>query len=66
MEKIIPKFVPITPAELYTQRVNSTYDGIRKSAQGLDYTPLQFGGLFGQQMVLITNAILELTDYEVS
>ena len=65
MEKIIPKFVPITPAELYTQRVNSTYDGIRKSAR-IDYTPLQFGGLFGQQMVLTTNAILELTDYEVS
>lgn len=66
MEKIIPKLVPMSPYEMYTQRVKATYEGIRKTREGLSYTPAQFGGLFGQRDVANGAAVLELTDYEIS
>jgi len=65
MEKIIPKIVPMTPLELYLQRVNATFQNIRKTREGLAYTPAQFGGLFGQQEVANQSVVLELTEFEV-
>jgi hypothetical protein len=66
MEKIIPKILPMSPYEVYLQRVNATYDGIRKTRQGLTYTPAQFGGLFGQGAVANGGYVLELTEFEIS
>lgn len=66
MEKIIPKLIPISPYELYLQRVNATYEGIRKIRNGLAYTPAQFGGLFGQGDVANSGSVLEVTEFEIS
>ncbi len=65
MQRIVPKFVPITPYELYLQRVNSTYDNLRKQANGFSYIPAQFGGFFGQEVAANSGIVLELTDFEV-
>lgn len=65
MQKIFARLTPITPTELYLQRVNAQFDAIRKSNRGYDYTPAQFGGLFGQQVVLSSSAVLELTEFEI-
>ena len=65
MQKILPKLTPVTPNELYLQRVNATFDAIRKSNEGYDYTPCQFGGIFGQQVVNSSGVILELTTFEI-
>lgn len=66
MEKIIPKIVPMTPYEVYLQRVNSTFDSIRKRRKGLAYTPAQFGGMFGQDVVANGGYVLEITEFEVT
>lgn len=65
MQRIVPRLTPISPYELYVQRVNATYNGLRKQQQGYAYTPLQFGGLFGQQAISQAGLVLELTDFEV-
>ena len=65
MQKIIPKLLPITPLELYLQRVNATYDSIRKSAMGYDYTPAQFGGIFGHKILDTEAVVLEVITYEI-
>jgi hypothetical protein len=65
MEKIIPKLVPMTPYEVYLQRVGATYDRIRKEREGFKYTPAQFGGLFGQGVVANSGEVLEITEFEV-
>ncbi len=66
MQRIISTLKPITPLELYTQRVNSTYTAIRAANSGFDYTPAQFGGIFGQTKVLADNLVLDVIDFEVS
>ncbi len=65
MQKIIPKITAMTPFEVYLQRVNATYDSIRKTRKGLTYTPAQFGGLFGQEIVANSGSVLELTEFEI-
>lgn len=66
MLKVIPKLTPVTPLELYLQRVNSQFDAMRKAQSGIKYTPTQFGGLFGQTAVANASEVLMLTDFEVS
>ena len=63
--KIIPKLIPITPRELYFQLVNRTYDTIRYTNMGVAYTPAQYGGTFGQKVILDQSMIMEVTDFEV-
>ena len=65
MEKIIPKILPMTPYEVYAQRVNATFDRVRKTREGLSYIPAQFGGLFGQEAVANGGHVLEVTEFEV-
>ena len=65
MQKIFARLTPMTPYEIYLQRVNAQYDSIRKTNLGLDYTPAQFGGIFGQQVVNSSSAVLELTEFEI-
>ena len=65
MEKIIPKILPMSPYEVYLQRVHATYEGIRKRREGLSYTPAQFGGVFGQEQVANSGVVLEVTEFEV-
>jgi len=65
MERIIPRLTPMTPYEVYLNRVNSTFDNIRQTALEMDYTPAQFGGIFGQAVVANSGMVLELTEFEV-
>lgn len=55
----------MSPLEVYCQRVHATYEGIRKKREGYDYTPAQFGGLFGQGEVANSGQVLEITEFEV-
>ena len=63
--KIIPKLVQVTPKEMYSRIVSSTYDNIRNSNKGLAYIPSQFGGIFGQEYIQAQSMVMELTDFEV-
>lgn len=65
MQKILPKFAPITPYEMYVQRVNSTFDAIRKGNQGYNYTPAQFGGIFSQRVINQEGVVLEIIDFQI-
>ena len=62
--KIISTFVALTPKELYLQRVKSTYDSFRQTANGKDYIPPSFGGLWGQQSIINSPTILEIIEFE--
>lgn len=66
MEKITPKILPMSPYEVYAQRVNATYDRVRKTRENLTYTPAQFGGIFGQLEVANSGSVLEITSFEVT
>jgi hypothetical protein len=63
--KIIPKLTPITPRELYFQLVSNIYDTIRYTNMGVDYSPAQYGGIFGQKVILDQSMVMEVTDFEV-
>lgn len=65
MEKILPKIVPMTPYEVYTQRLKSTYENIRQTRAGMSYIPAQFGDLFGQLEVANSGIVLEVTEFEI-
>lgn len=62
---ILPKYVPLTPKEMYQQMVNSTYDGVRQVALGYSYIPAQFGGIFGQIYIQQQSLVMELTGFQV-
>lgn len=47
------------------QRVNATYQNIRKNRQNLSYTPAQFGGLFGQEATANSGVVLEIIEFEI-
>lgn len=64
--KIIPKLIPITPRELYFQIVSGTYDKMRFTNSGMEYTPAQFGGIFGQKVILDQSTVMEVTNFEVN
>ena len=63
--KILPKLLPITPTEMYLQVVNSTYDSMRAANTGISYIPSQFGGIFGQEVILGQGVVMEVTSFEV-
>ena len=56
----------MTAHEIYLQRAHSTFDSIRKTAQGLTYLPNQFGGIHGQQALREASTVLEITEFEIS
>lgn len=65
MQNIRSELKQVTPLSLYLQRVYSSFDRIRKEAEGFDYTPPQFGGIFGQRAVANSSSVLEITSFEV-
>jgi hypothetical protein len=64
--KIIPKFTPLTPFEIYLQQVKGTFDSIRFQRKDMTYYPPQMGGFFGQREIKEDILVLELTEFEVS
>lgn len=65
-QKIIPQLTAITPHEIYLQRVETTFEAMRSSAKGLSYTPIQFGGILGQQKLQESSEVLEITKFEIT
>ena len=62
---ISPRSVALTPLNLYVERVRSVSDSLRFQNQGFEYTPLQFGGIKGQQQSLLASAVISLIDFKV-
>jgi hypothetical protein len=63
--RIVPKFTPITPFEIFLLQVKGTYDNIRTERKNISYIPPQMGGPLGQRDVAQESVVLELTDFEV-
>jgi hypothetical protein len=63
--KIIPKYIPITPKALYLKVINGSFDQIRQEANGYTYVAPQFGGIFGQTTILQKGLVMEVTEFEV-
>lgn len=65
-DSIQARTVPLTPLNLYLERVRSVTDQLRADAEGLSYTPLQFGGVDGQLQSLLANSVVTLVDFKVN
>jgi hypothetical protein len=63
---ITPRFVVMSPYEIYLNQVKGAIDNIRYTAQGLSYTPPQLGGLDGQLATLTQEVVLQVTDFKVT
>lgn len=62
---ILPKLVALTPHEVYLQQVKATFDAMRYSGTNLAYLPPQFGGIFGQNLVANSGAVLEIISFDI-
>lgn len=63
---ISPQIIPLSPLNLYLERVKSVTDSLRAQADQLSYTPLQFGGLKGQQESLLANSVVRIIDFKIT
>lgn len=65
-DSVLPRVLPLSPLNLYLERVRSVSDGVRFPSTGFSYTPLQFGGIKGQQQSLLAASIVRLIDFKVN
>lgn len=63
--KILPRFKPMTPYEIYLNQVRGCIDSIRFAAQNIDYMPPQLGGLSGQLQALNEVVVLQQIEFQV-
>lgn len=63
---ISPRFMVMSPYEVYLNQVKGALDNIRFTAQGLTYTPPQLGGLDGQLSTITQEVVLQVTDFQVT
>lgn len=63
---IITNIVPITPKELYLNMIQGTFEGMRQANAGMSYIPAQYGGIFGQQVVLDKGVAMEVVTFSVN
>jgi hypothetical protein len=64
-EKFLPKFVEMTPYQIYLNQVKSAIEPIRFARQNMDYFPPQLGGLSGQRNTLTEAVVLQLIEFEI-
>lgn len=60
-----PQVIALTPLNLYYERIKSVTEQLRANATRLNYFPLQFGGIQGQQESLLANSVVNLIDFKV-
>lgn len=60
------RVIPLTPLNLFVERLRAVSDGVRIPTQGLTYTPLQFGGLKGQQQSLLAESAVRIIDFKIT
>jgi len=63
---ISPSLFPVTAYNLYIERMKSITEGLRASALGQEYFPMQFGGLLGQQEALTSNEVVGAIDFNTN
>jgi hypothetical protein len=63
---ITPRFMVMSPYEVYLNQVKGAIDNIRFTAQGMSYSPPQLGGLTGQLTTIQQAVVLQVTDFQVS
>jgi hypothetical protein len=63
---ITPRFMVMSPYEVYLSQIKAAIENIRFTAQGMSYTPAQLGGLDGQLNTLTQEVVLQVTDYQVN
>lgn len=60
-----PQLIDLTPYALYMERIKSVSEQLRATNLGLDYIPLQFGGIQGQQESLLANSAVKVIDFKI-
>lgn len=65
-ERIVSTVVPMTPLNVYLQRVGSVSNKLRAETSGYEFLPFQLGGLIGQQQALVANVAVSVIDFKVS
>lgn len=63
---VTPSVVALTPLNMYMERIKSVTEKLRASNLGLDYVPLQFGGIQGQQESLLANSAIKIVDFKIT
>ena len=53
----------LTPYNLYLEQVRGISDAIRVTSSGLQYYPLQFGGLKGQRVASAEPTVIDIMDF---
>lgn len=62
---VSPQIIALTPYNLYMERIKSVTEKLRSASLGLDYIPLQFGGIKGQQESLLANSTVKIIDFKI-
>ena len=60
-----PQLIALTPINLYLERVKSVTEKLRADSLGLNYIPLQFGGILGQRESLLANSTVKIVDFKI-
>lgn len=63
---VTPKVIALSPLNLYLERVKSVTEKLRAGSLDLDYVPLQFGGIQGQQESLLANSAIKIVDFKIT
>ena len=63
---VIPSMYPLTPINMYLERVKTISNSLRTMNAGLAYVPFDFGGLLGQQQSLTVNSVIKVIDFQVN
>lgn len=64
LNKVLRRTVATTPYQVYLEQVRAISDNIRFTSQGLEYYPLQFGGLKDQQKAIIGTHVVNILDFQ--
>lgn len=62
--KINTRLVNVTPYYMFIRQAQDNFDNIRAKNQGIDFTPIQFGGVFGQKTSLQEETVMEITEFD--
>ena len=61
-----PTLGALSPLFLYLERVRSVSDRLRVTSSNLEYIPIHFGGIKGQQESLIANSVIKVVNFKVT
>lgn len=62
-KQVSRRTLELTPYNVYLEQIRGVSDAIRVASSGLQYYPLQFGGLKGQRLASADPAVLDIMDF---